>query len=578
MQGTSLTKKNFQKQVPIKINPILEELRKLNTDYLKEYSKLEEAINFLINKYNLTYEAAIYELSKISGTIDSGLPFAGSILYSESKEVREKVYEGVFALKKLKELTERFDNLVKHIDDKYLSDEKIAEARASAEFLTACFNFISYKDLVLPIFEKGSKIGYERAKYGFSSADLTEQNFAKQPELKEEKLIPLPRTLADIYISGGSQIYFSPEHGIIGTKEQIELAKKAEAHEPISGGEETLLYLIPLIGSGYATLRDLKFIKEGSDEKRYELLGVKLSDRDIGKAMLVLDVVFLGFDTQFIIHLGSRSIVKAAARVGESGTRKIITTPMEKEVIAKVASEVDDKTMKEFLEICGKKRCDIVSKELIKKAGGIEKITKEIIKDYIKENAKMRKIGIIKRGSLVFKSGFREYSKLVFFDELVRSIDFESLRFLAQTAPKDKKKAYEVIYAALSTLDKKVQRELTEYVSKNGWEKLLKAIGKKSVSEGLQELFPSYKFAYKYAALEEWVKTGMQLVGLHGVFAFMQTLSEYLSEKKEERAEELKKEIETLAEILSPVVSPNVQTNIKDFFIKNLENKENTNK
>jgi len=567
MQNTSLVKKDpFQQQVPKKINPVLEELEKLNIAYKGEYTRLESAIKFLKEKYKFTDEGAIYLLSKISGVLSAGNTLdLGFPEFSKSREV----IEGAYALEKLSTLVERYNDLVKKIENGYLEDQKIAEARGSTEYLVARFTFVPYKNFVSPIFDEGYKRGYQEAKYG---TPYIEQGAAKkQPELKEEELIPLPKTLSDIYISGGRDIYFSPPLGIVGTKEQIELAKKAQAHKPISGNEETLLYLLPLIGSGYATLKDIKLIKEGSEKKEYELLGLKFSEKDIGKAMLVLDVVFLGFDTQFVVSLGARSILKAGARVGEGGARKIATTSMEKEVLAKVASEVDDKTMKEFLEVGARKRFDIVSEELIKKAGGIEKISKEIIKDYIKENAKGLKFGIMKKGSLVFESGFREYSKLVFFDELARSIDFESLRFLTQTAKQ--KKAYEVIYVALSTLDKKVQRELAEYVSKNGWEKLLEAIGKKSVSEGLQELFPSYKFAYKYAPLEEWLKTGMQLVGIHAVFTFSQTLADYLAEKEEKRAKELEEKIETAENILAPVLGTSQFTkgNIKDTFIKNLE-------
>ncbi|MEM3540942.1 MAG: hypothetical protein QXF86_01880 [Candidatus Bilamarchaeaceae archaeon] len=565
------------RQTELKSNEILQQVPQKNItarilDTHKKHNqmikKIEQRLDYLKEKYGIKEELGLYLLGFLAGAMDGKnylkivpLIFSNGKAMQVSEILKDKNI--VFAIDDLKKLVKNkeeiynFYNELEKLDSKDLSKEKLWEAYIKSYERKYILEYVS------GLWEKS----YTEGKY-----EIIPEEKKKIPELREE-LIELPPTTTDLYIYGSRPIYFDSQTGISGTKEQIKLVREAEIKKEIVGNDEMLLYLLPLIGTGYALVKDLRIIKEGSEQELIKIGKLRISEKDIGKGMLVLDLLFGWWDASFVIHLGAKSAVKTAAREIENVTksgRAIAVSEINKKVLLKAAGELDNNEMKKFIEILG--RNPNLGEEIVAKAGGVNNITKEILKEYI--NKEKTKISTVKETVLLLSERkFREYAPLVLFKEMAERTELESLRYLGQMAKgldeRERKIVLKAIFATLTTFDKNAQKSLANYVKKNGWKGIIEKIEmKKDVVRALQELFPEYKDAYKYAPLEDIVKTARDLGALHAVFVFVQLIGSYISTKEEEKLNEIE-----FMQGLKELSYKEKNKELLDLFMKSYENK-----
>lgn len=536
----------------------------------KDIQKLEDLYKRICEKYG---EIDSFRLFYILGVVDgsaipTSTPFVfikngkeNAVTLAELKKDKD-IVEMIF---KIKEISKKNDAGEFALNNDTKEIDKLIKAKIELSTI------IGYTE----IFKKG----YEEAASGVILSEERE----KPPELKNDYYIELPPTTADFFIYGAEPIYFDEATGCIGTKAQLDLIKKAAAQKNIEGNEELLLYLLPLIGTGYAVVKDIELIREGSDKKIGEIKGIEITEKNIGKAMLVLDISFGLLDVNFIIHLGARSVMKAVARDVESEIKNYLSMNIKEEtkkIIIKAGEELDEKNLKRFLGVMAKNP-NGVAEEIVRRAGSVENVNKEIIEEFLGSIGK-RKIGSsVKNVELLLsREKFMRGAAKLFLEELSNRVEHQSLKVLGQTAKElgeeERRIALKAIFATLSTLDKKAQKAFAEYVKKNGWKYIVEKIKKeKDVIKVLGELFPEYKDAYKYAPLEDVIKTSRDLGLFHIGFVFIQMMGEYISEKKEEE----ERAARNLSQILAPIVGTDnlpqflgLVSNIKDKDIKGKAN------
>ncbi|MEM3075810.1 MAG: hypothetical protein QW590_03225, partial [Candidatus Bilamarchaeaceae archaeon] len=471
-----------------KTEELVARLREINSAFKEASAKLKNAHDTLADYYD-------YEKGKI-GFLFGWLSFSykhafisffppdvverkETSNYPDKKKVNAALAEGAVSLKKMFGLLPEAEELLEKIEKS--SDATAIKITYDYLYLVGGTLFLAH--LFKDQFENGAKAAEEE--YNF----ITEIK-PKQPVISAQKgkpipiedapLLELPSTTTDLLTYGPRKVYFDPYTGAYGPKEMIELARDVKTgKKKIEINLDDFLLLLPIVGPAVSIINDIKMIKEGAP-----------TEKKIGGAMLVLDVIFAGLDAQWLIHLGARSVAKtigrdALVRMSEEKATGALVTETEQDIFMKAASELDDKKLfKELLKISKEKGSWKTVAEEVAKIAGDGPITKKVFEKYLAIEKKRGEKWLKSRLKDMYRdlsifisdSMFEKNIRALIIREIVHGTDLKTLRALGKTLEglpvKEKKVAISAIFNSIMSFSPSAQRALLDFVKKKGWKEL----------------------------------------------------------------------------------------------------------
>ncbi|MEM4359605.1 MAG: hypothetical protein QXT45_03680 [Candidatus Bilamarchaeaceae archaeon] len=579
--------------VPIKkeTEELIARLREINSAFEEASAQLKNAHVTLADYYD-------YEKGK-TGFLFGWLSFAYNhslislfppnfaqkkeMSYADKKKVNAALAEGAVSLKKMFGLLPEAEKLLEKIE----KSSGATAIKTTYDYLYLVGGTLFLTHLFKDQFENGAKAA--EMEYTFimkikpNQPVISAQKGEPIP-IEDAPLLELPSTTIDLLTYGPRQVYFDPYTGTYGPKEMIELARDVKTgKKKIEIDLDDFLLLLPIVGPGACVINDIKMIREGAP-----------TEKKIGGAMLVLDVIFAGLDTQWLIHLGARSVAKtigrdALVRMSEEKATGALVTKTEQDIFMKAASELDDKKFKKLLEISQKKSWRTIAEEVAKMAGN-GSITKKVFEEYLTiEKGRGEKwlksyLGEMYRDLSVFISDsmFEKNIRALVIREIVHGTDLKTLRALGKELEglpvKEKEVAISAIFNSIMSFSPSAQRALLDFVKKKGWRELYSKVegvvrdlgGSKAIKalrEGrleqrmlaeatktvLQKEVKEYSFAYKLAPFKELAKLSALVGFAHGVFTTVRALGEYMVAKTEEKAKAIEDKIRKYEQLATEI-------------------------